>query len=91
MAKKSKLEVVDTRGLTDADWAAIDKVIRAYRAGGMEGFWDELETFGDGNLILQITIVGAFFPDVIREAIKDEMAEQSITLEDLRNLVKRLH
>ena len=90
MAKKSKLEVVDTRGLTDADWAAIDKVIRAYRAGGMEGFWDELETFGDDNLILQITIVGAFFPDVIREAIKDEMAEQSITVEDLRNLVKRL-
>ena len=78
MAKKSKLEVVDTRGLTDADWAAINKVIRAYRAGGMEGFWDELEEFGDDNLILQITIVGAFFPDVIREAIKDEWQSKAL-------------
>ena len=91
MTKKSKLEVVDTRGLTDGDWAAINMVIRAHRAGGMDGFWDELEKLGDDNLILQITIVGAFFPDVIREAIKNEMAEQNITVEDLRNLVKRLH
>ena len=91
MAKNAKSEVVDTGGLTDADWTAINKVIHAHRARGMDGFWDELEKLGDDNLILQITIVGAFFPEVIREAIKDEMAEQSITVEDLRNLVKRLH
>ena len=29
----------------------------------------------------------AFFPDLIREALKDEMAEQGITQEDLKELL----
>jgi hypothetical protein len=38
-AKGHKLNVVDTAGLTDADWAAVIRVNRAYEAGGIEAFW----------------------------------------------------
>jgi hypothetical protein len=91
MAKKSILEVVDTHGLTDAVWAAINNVIRAYSAGGMDAFFDELEKLGDNNVALQIKVVGAIFPAVIREAIKEEIGEHGFTLEDLPKFVTRLH
>ena len=86
--KKPVLEVVNSSGLTDADWVQINKVIRAYERGGWDGFWSEFETLGD-DLILKITVVGAFFPDAIREAIEDELAESGLALEDLREYVKK--
>ena len=86
--KKPVLEVVNSSGLTDADWIGINKVRRAYERGGWDGFWSEFETLGD-DLILQITVAGAFFPDAIREAIEDELAESGLALEDLREFVKR--
>jgi hypothetical protein len=33
-------------------------------------------------------VAGAFFPDLIREALKDEMAEHGITQEDLKELLR---
>ena len=42
-----RLNVVDTSGLTDADWAAVNRVNRAYETGGLEAFWDELENLDD--------------------------------------------
>jgi hypothetical protein len=35
-------------------------------------------------------IIGAFFPDMMREAIKDQMAEVGMTEEDLREMVRKL-
>jgi hypothetical protein len=67
-----RLNVVDTSGLTDADWAAVNRVNRAYEAGGIEAFWDELENLDDP--VQAITVASAFFPDLIREVIKDHMA-----------------
>jgi hypothetical protein len=86
--KKPVLEVVNSSGLTDADWIGINKVRRAYERGGWDGFWSEFETLGD-DLILQVTVAGAFFPDAIREAIEDELAESGLALEDLREFVKK--
>ena len=60
----------------------------AHERGGWDAFWSELETLGD-DVLRQITIVGAFFPDVIRTAIKEELAARSVRLKDLRELVKR--
>jgi hypothetical protein len=87
MAKKA-LEVVNSSGLTDADWIEINKVRRAYERGGWDAFWSELETLGD-DLIVKIKVVGAFFPDAIREAIEDELAESGLALEDLREFLKK--
>ena len=86
--KKSVLEVVDPSGLTDADWNGINQVKRAYESGGWDAFWSELETLGD-DVVLQIKVAAAFFPDEIRTAIKDILVEKGITLEDLRVLLKK--
>jgi hypothetical protein len=87
MAKKLELEVVDASGLTDADWTSINKVSCAYDADSFEAFWDEIDKLGDPSL--KIRVAAAFFPDLIREEIKDEMAKQGITAEDLRELLRK--
>jgi hypothetical protein len=87
MAKGVKLTVVDTSGLTDADWTVINRVMRACEAGGFNVFWDEIDRLVDP--VLQIRVAKAFFPDLIREALKDEMAEQGITHEDLKAFLTR--
>ena len=69
------LEVVNSEVLTDADWDAINKVRRAYDSGGLDAFWSELETLGDDDFVFQLRGGRSFFPDEIREAIKDELAE----------------
>jgi hypothetical protein len=63
MPKGEKLKVIDTSNLTDADWAAIERVNRACELGGAAAFWQELKSLDD--LSLQLRVVGAFFPDVI--------------------------
>ena len=37
-----------------------------------------------------IRVAGAFFPDMVREAIKDSKAEAGITEEDVREMVRKL-
>jgi hypothetical protein len=83
---RQKLNVVDTSGLTDADWAVVNRVNRAYEAEGIEAFWDELESLEDS--VQAITVASAFFPDLVREAIKDHMAEHGVTIDDLREILR---
>ena len=85
---KLELEVVNPSGLTEADWIAVNKVRRAYERGGWHAFWSEFETFGE-DLILQIMVLRALFPDVMRKAIKDELAGAGFTLEELPELLKK--
>ena len=37
-----------------------------------------------------VRVIGAFYPDMIREEIKDSMAERGITEEDIRELIQKL-
>lgn len=83
---RQKLNVVDTSGLTDADWAVVNRVNRAYEAEGIEAFWDELESLEDS--VQAITVASAFFPDLVREVIKDHMAEHGVTIDDLREILR---
>ena len=89
MAKsRPVLEVVNPSGLTEVDWSAVNKVRRAYERGGWDAFWSEFETFGD-DLMLQIMVLRTLFPDVMRQAIKDELAEAGFTLGELPGLLKK--
>ena len=38
---------------------------------------------------MYLRVVAAFFPDKVREAIKDEMAENGITEQDLRAMAEK--
>ena len=89
MLTKRELEVVDATDLTDAHWAAIDRVKRVYEARGMDGFWDGLERLGKRDWVFQITIASAFFPAQIREALKGVMADYGLTMEDLREILEK--
>jgi hypothetical protein len=37
-----------------------------------------------------VAVIGALYPDMMREMIRDEMAEAGITEADLRELVQKL-
>jgi len=86
VAKGQRFHVVDTSGLTDADWAAIDRVNRACELGGANAFWDELEKLDD--IPLELRILGAFFPDLMRQVIEEEV-EHSLTVKDLRKRIRK--
>jgi hypothetical protein len=82
-------EVVDSSGLTDADWAEINKLQRAYKSGGRVALNSAMTELAK-EPIKFATVIGAFFPDMLREAIKDSMAEAGMTEEDIRELVRKL-
>ena len=88
--KPGRPKIVDSEGLSDADWVEVNRLLRAYDAGGNEAFWQAMDKLGEKDPIQQIAIAGAFYPDVVREVIKDEMAEQGMTEEDVRELHKKL-
>jgi len=82
-------EVADPSGLSDADWADINRLRQAYKTGGKDALSEVLEELAQ-DPIRYIRVIGAIFSDVIREAIKDEMADLGIDEEDLRAVLRKI-
>ena len=59
---------------------------RAYKARGMEAFWDKLDKLDEFQAL---RVASAFFPDLIRELIRDHMAEYGLTIDDWRVVLKK--
>ena len=81
-------EVPDPLGLTDADWAEINRLKTAYETGGVKALhaaWKQLAA----DPIRFYRITGAFFPEKVREQTKDMLAERGITEEDLREMLEQ--
>jgi len=87
--KPIDLEVVDPSGLTDADWAQINRLKSLYETGGRNALSKALAELGESDPVRSIHVLRAFFPETVREALSDSMAEQGITAEDLRELIRR--
>ena len=87
--KPIDLEVVDPSGLTDADWAEINRLKGLYETGGRDALSKALAELGESDPVRSIRVLCAFFPETAREALRDSMAEQGITAEDLRELIRR--
>jgi hypothetical protein len=83
------LEVVDSSGLTDANWAGINRLRQTYREGGQAAFSEALRELAK-DPFRYMAVMGACFRDITRELIKDEMAEAGMTEEDLREQVRKL-
>jgi hypothetical protein len=90
MAKQLELEFADESGLTDSDWAEIEKLKCAYDSGGEKGLSKAVDKLEAKDIIQFITVVGAFYPDRVKEIIKNEMAEGSLASDDLRELLRKL-
>jgi hypothetical protein len=46
-------------------------------------------SWGSPTQSVPSVVLRAFFPETVREALSDSMAEQGITAEDLRELIRR--
>lgn len=91
MAKKAQRPVVvDTTGLSDAHWAEINRMFRAFDEGGDEAFWSAMEDLGKKDPIEQCLIAASFFPEMMRELIQDEFAAAGMSEEDVRELRRKL-
>ena len=83
-------EVQDTSGLTDdADWALINKLRKTYKRGGRKAVGLALEKLAKDPFRF-VVVIGALYPDMMREMIRDHMADAGITEEDLRELIQKL-
>jgi hypothetical protein len=76
--------VVDASELTDADWVEINKQKRALDEGGDKALLKAWQELIKEDPVRASRIMGAFFPERMREALKDAMAENGVTEEDLR-------
>lgn len=88
MKKDDPFEVVDTSGLRDADWSEINKLKQAFKDGGKRDLSKAMSKLAN-DPIRYVRVIGAFFPDMIREAIRDTVAEAGLTEEDLREIVRK--
>jgi hypothetical protein len=86
---KIKLEVVNSNGLTDADWAEINRLQKVLDEGGIRAMSKAINELTEANPVLCVRVMGAFFPDEIREQIKDTMAAAGLTAEDLREMIQK--
>ena len=92
MTRKSdvELELVDTSHLKDADWAEINILRGAWETGGRRALSKALGQLADADPFRYMNVIAAYFPEMVREAIKDEMAEHGMTEEDLREMIRKL-
>ena len=61
MTESKPLEVVDTSGLTDADWVEINKLKAAYHNGGPEAL---SKAFDELDPVRSMNIIGVLYPDL---------------------------
>ena len=82
------LGIVDSSWLTDADWAVINRLRRIHETESQPAVRKALRALDPESYL---RVAAAFLPDKVREAIKDEMAENGITEHDLREMAEKLH
>jgi hypothetical protein len=81
-------QVADPAGLTDADWAELNKLKAAYESGGSKALSKAFRELAV-DPILSVRVIGALFPEMMREQIRDTLAERGITEEDLREMIRK--
>ena len=80
---------VDTSRFTDADWAALAKLRDAHARGGKKAVETAMKEIQRGDLVTYVRIIGAYFPDQLREVLRDAMFDRGLTAEDLRELIHK--
>jgi hypothetical protein len=85
------LGIEDTSHLTDADWAEISKLRRAFRSDGIKALRREMRMLLNENPVRYYTIMHAFFPRKISEMIKDVAAELEVTEEEAIEMAEKMN
>jgi hypothetical protein len=82
----SDLEIADPSGLTDADWAEINKLRRIWETKGTKGL---TKAFNLLEPVQCLRIMTALFPESVYNTIRDQMAEKGITDDDLKEMARK--
>lgn len=83
-----ELGLVDTSHLLDADWAEINALRDAYKAGGQRALSKRMATLSE-DPARHLRIIAAFDPQMVSNAVRDAMAEIGMTEEELREIVRK--
>ena len=84
MPKDEELGIEHTSGLTDADWAEINRLSRAYDSGGDDALLQAFRHLMKDDPVRALRVWGAFFPHKASEALRDAAAALGISEEDIR-------
>jgi len=76
------LDIADPSRLTDADWAEIKKLQNAYETGGQEALRAAYRELGK-DPVRYMRVMGALYPDEVRNSIKDAMVKRGLTEQDI--------
>jgi hypothetical protein len=81
--------VVDASGLSDADWAEINRLRRVFESGGTKEWSKAVKALCEADPTKALKVLGAYFPNEVRETTKDAMAELGVTEEDIREILRK--
>ncbi len=81
-----EMVIVDTSGLTDADWVVINKLQRIHATNGAKGLKKAIAKL---DPVRYLRITAAFFPNQVLNAIEDHRAESGLTEDDLKALIEQ--
>ena len=87
--EKFPLPIVDTSDLTDADRAEIKKLRNGWEADGHKGLQRAIKELFK-TPIIGTRIMAVFYPEMVKDVIKDEMDKHGMTKEDLEELIRKL-
>lgn len=79
----------DPLKLTDTQWAEYNNLMQAWETGGVDALNAALSELTKADPITAVAVIGSMFPDMVRETIRDIMAEQGITVEDLPEMAEK--
>jgi hypothetical protein len=85
----NKHHPIDTSCLTDADWTNLNKMRHVYSEGGKEALKAAMLDLSESDLVSYTRVIGAYFPNELRNALKDAMAESGMTLDDLKEMNRK--
>ena len=89
MSGDDELRVVDSSNLTDEDWAEINRLKQCHVNGGAVDLSKALHDLSAKEPLRYFRIMGAFFPDELKNAVLDELANAGLTEADLRDMIAK--
>ena len=83
MAADDDLGIEEVSPFTDADWAAINKLKRAYDSRGMGGLNNEFDELVEDDPVRAFRVMRVFFPRRMREALDEAIASMGADLKEI--------
>ena len=88
--KDDDIEPENSTLLNEADRAELTRFEEIYRSEGSDALSRVLREAARRNPVAYVRIMAALAPDVVREQLRDAMAEAGMTADDVREMIRKL-